>query len=333
MKKNLILLMLLVLGIMLVGCEKKKATDITIAEVTHSVFYAPQYVALSQGFFEEEGLNVDFVTTPGADKVMAALLSGDTQIGLAGAEASIYVYNEGQKNYAINFAQLTQKDGNFLVGREKIENFNFDMLKNTTILGGRRGGMPEMVLEYALKQNGLEVGRDDPTKEVNVRTDVQFAALAGAFSSGQGDYVILFEPTATIFERAGNGHVITSMGEETGIIPYTNYFATKSYMEKNPEIIQKFTNAIYKAQKWVYSHTAKEVAEACLKFFPDSSLTELTMVMDRYMKVEAWAKTPELKLDSFNHFLAIMEEAGELSTRPPYDKIVTTKYAKEAIGG
>ena len=333
MKKNFILLLVASLGLVLFGCKKDKPTDIVIAEVTHSVFYAPQYVALSKGFFKDEGLNVSYITTPGADKVMAALLSKDCHIGLAGAEASIYVYNEGQKNYAINFAQLTQKDGNFLVGRSKITNFNFDMLKGKEILGGRKGGMPEMVLEYALKKNGLVVGRDDATKDVNVRTDVQFAALAGAFTSGQGDYVILFEPTATILERAGNGHVITSMGQETGIIPYTNYFATKSYIEKNPEIIQKFTNAIYRAQQWVYSHTPKEVAQACLEYFPDSSLTELTMVMERYMLVEAWAKDPVLKEEPFINFLKIMEEAGELTKRPPYEKIVLTSYAKKAMEG
>lgn len=331
MKKILLILLMFISGSVLVGCKKEEATDIVIAEVTHSVFYAPQYVALSKGFFAEEGLNVSYITTPGADKVMAALLSRDCQIGLAGAEASIYVYNEGQKDYAINFAQLTQKDGNFLIGREKIDDFSFSMLKGSEILGGRRGGMPEMVLEYALKENGLEVGRDDPSKEVNVRTDVQFAALAGAFSSGQGDYVILFEPTATILTKEGNYHILASLGEETGNIPYTNYFATKSYIEKNPEIVQKFTNAIYKAQKWVYSHTAAEVAQACLKYFPDSSLNELTTVMDRYMKIEAWAKDPELKLDTYEHFLEIMEEANELDKRAPYEAIVTTIYAKSAM--
>lgn len=331
MKKNLILLLFLVLTLMLVGCRKKDPTEIVIAEVTHSVFYAPQYVALSEGFFEEEGLNVSYITTPGADKVMAALLSGDCDIGLAGAEASIYVYNQGQEDYAIMFAQLTQKDGDFLVGREKVNNFDFAMLKGKEILGGRRGGMPEMVLEYALKLNGLDVGRDDPTKEVNVRTDVQFAALAGAFTSGQGDYVVLFEPTATLLENEGKGYVLTSMGNETGIIPYTNYFCTKSYMEDNPEIVQKFTNAIYKAQQWVYSHTPEEIAMSCITHFPESTLTDLTKVMKRYKDVEAWAKKPLLEKENFERFMDIMEEANELDERAPYDKIITPKYANEAM--
>lgn len=331
MKKNFVLLLFLMLALMLVGCKRKKATDIVIAEVTHSVFYAPQYVALSQGFFAEEGLNVTYITTPGADKVMAALLSRDCQIGLAGAEASIYVYNEGQKDYAIMFAQLTQKDGNFLVGREKVDNFTFSMLKNKEILGGRRGGMPEMVLEYALKLNGLQVGRDDPTKEVNVRTDVQFAALAGAFSSGQGDYVILFEPTATLLEKEGKGYVLTSMGNETGIVPYTNYFTTKSFMEKNPDVIQKFTNAIYKAQKWVYEHTPEEIAMACISHFPESTLTDLINVMKRYKDVEAWAPKPLLEKENFERFMDIMEEANELEKRAPYEAIINVKFANEAM--
>lgn len=331
MKKNFILCLFLMLILMLAGCKKRKPSDIVIAEVTHSVFYAPQYVALSQGFFEEEGLNVTYMTTPGADKVMAALLSGDCQIGLAGAEASIYVYNEGQQDYAIMFAQLTQKDGNFLVGRERVDDFKFALLKNSEILGGRRGGMPEMVLEYALKLNGLQVGRDDPTKEVNVRTDVQFAALAGAFSSGQGDYVVLFEPTATLLENEGKGYVLTSLGNETGIIPYTNYFTTKSFMEENSDIVQKFTNAIYKAQKWVYNHTPEEIAMACIAHFPESTLTDLIKVMKRYKDIEAWAPQPLLEKTNYERFMDIMVEAGELEKRAPYEKIVNVKFASESM--
>lgn len=331
MKKLLSLIVLLFLAVGLLACKKDRY-EIVISEVAHSVFYAPQYVAISQGFFEEEGLDISYITSNGANYVMAALLSGSADIGLAGAEASVYIYEEGQADYAVNFAQLTQKDGNFLIGREPIEDFDYSMLSGSEILGGRRGGMPEMVLEYALKLNGLQVGRDDPEAEVNVRTDVQFAALAPSFISGQGDYVVLFEPTGTMLERNNQGYVLASLGEETGIIPYTNYFVTKSYLEKNPDIIQKFTNAIYKASQWVYSHSAAEVAQACLEFFPDSSLNELTMVMQRYMDIEAWAKTPVMEKGPYDHFLDIMEEAGELPGRAPYDKIVNTTFAKKAVG-
>ena len=316
------------------GCSCKKddgPTKITVAEVTHSVFYAPQYVAASQGFFEEEGLKVTFVNTNGADKTMAALLSKDAQIGLMGSEASIYVYNEGQKDYAINFAQLTQKDGSFLVGRENIDNFDITMLKNSEILGGRLAGMPEMVLEYILKNAGLEIGVNDSTKDVNVRTDVQFAAMAGAFTSGEGDYVSLFEPTASSIEKGNQGYIVASLGELSGNIPYTSYSTLKSYMNKNSDVIQKFTNAIYKAQKWVYEHTDLEVAKAIKTYFIDTSESDLAVAVSNYRSIEAWAKDPTLTVESLNKLMDIIELAGQLDKRAPYDKIVTTEYARNAM--
>ena len=316
------------------GCSCKKdngLTKITVAEVTHSVFYAPQYVAASQGFFEEEGLEVTFVNTNGADKTMAALLSKDAQIGLMGSEASIYVYNEGQKDYAINFAQLTQKDGSFLVGRTNIENFDISMLEGSEILGGRLAGMPEMVLEYILKNAGLEVGVNDSTKDVNVRTDVQFAAMAGAFTSGEGDYVSLFEPTASSIEKANQGYIVASLGELSGNIPYTSYSTLKSYMNKNSDVIQKFTNAIYKAQKWVYEHTDLEVAKAIQSYFTDTSESDLAVAVRNYRSIEAWAKDPTLTVDSLNKLMDIIELANQLDKRAPYDKIVTTEYARNAM--
>ena len=321
--------------IVISGCSCKKDDDgltkITIAEVTHSVFYAPQYVAASKGFFEEVGLKVTFVNANGADKTMAALLSKDAQIGLMGSEASIYVYNEGQKDYAINFAQLTQKDGSFLVGREKIENFDISMLEGAEILGGRLAGMPEMVLEYILKNAGLEVGVNDSTKDVNVRTDVQFAAMAGAFTSNEGDYVSLFEPTASNLEKQNEGYIVASLGALSGNIPYTSYSTLKSYMNKNSDIIQKFTNAIYKAQKWVYEHTDEEVAKAISSFFTDTSLADLTTAVKNYRSIEAWAKDPTLTVESLSKLMDIIELAGQLDKRAPYDKIVTTEYARNAI--
>ena len=334
-KKLFCLIMLLFTIIIIPGCIKENNYNIVVSEVAHSVFYAPQYVAMSQGYFEEEGLNVEIILGNGANNVMASLLSGDAQIGLAGAEATIYVYNQGQKDYAINFCQLTQKDGNFLVGREKEDNFNWESLKGKSILGGRQGGMPVMVLEYALKQKGLLVGQDDESVlekgGVNVRTDVQFAALAGAFTSGEGDYVTLFEPTATLTEKANEGYILASLGEQTGLIPYTNYFCNKSYMEKNSDVIQKFTNAIYKGVQYVYTHTPKEVAEAIHPYFSSSTIDELTIVMERYLSIEAWAKSPVLNKEAYELFLDIMEEANELDKRTPYEKIVETKFAQDVI--
>ncbi len=316
------------------SCDKDDGlTKITVAEVTHSVFYAPQYVAASQGFFEDEGLKVSFVNTNGADKTMAALLSKDAQIGLMGSEASIYVYNEGQKDYAINFAQLTQKDGSFLVGRENIDTFDISMLKGKEILGGRLAGMPEMVLEYILKNAGLEIGVNDSSKDVNIRTDVQFAAMAGAFTSGEGDYVSLFEPTASNLEKGNQGYIVASLGALSGNIPYTSYSTLKSYMKKNSNVIQKFTNAIYKAQVWVYSHSDAEVAEAIHSYFSDTSTEDLEVAVKNYRAIEAWAKDPTLTVDSLNKLMDIIELAGQLDKRAPYDKIVTTEYARNAIEG
>lgn len=333
-KKIFIFFMILVSSLMVAGCNKKDRYTITVSEVAHSVFYAPAYVAMTEGYFEEEVLKVNLILGNGANNVMASLLSGDAQIGLAGAEATIYVYNQGQKDYAVNFCQLTQKDGNFIVGREKVDDFDWNSLKGKEILGGRQGGMPVMVLEYALRQKGLLVGQDDPTViengGVNVRTDVQFAALAGAFSSGEGDYVTLFEPTATLTEKANEGYVLASLGEQTDLIPYTNYFCNKSYLEKNEDIIQKFTNAIYKGVLYVYSHTPEEIAKAIQPFFTSSTIEELTLVMERYLSIEAWAHTPVMNKEAYNLFLDIMEDANELDFRTPYEEIVTTKYAEEA---
>lgn len=334
LNKIFIFFMILVSSLMVTGCNKKDRYTITVSEVAHSVFYAPAYVAMTEGYFEEEGLKVNLILGNGANNVMASLLSGDAQIGLAGAEATIYVYNQGQKDYAVNFCQLTQKDGNFIVGREKVDDFDWNSLKGKEILGGRQGGMPVMVLEYALRQKGLLVGQDDPTViekgGVNVRTDVQFAALAGAFTSGEGDYVTLFEPTATLTEKANEGYVLASLGEQTDLIPYTNYFCNKSYLEKNEDIIQKFTNAIYKGVLYVYSHTPEEIAKAIQPFFTSSTIEELTIVMERYLSIDAWAHTPVMNKEAYNLFLDIMEDANELDYRTPYEEIVTTKYAEEA---
>lgn len=324
------LVLLAIIGVFLSACGKDRQ-KITLAEVTHSVFYAPQYVALELGYFEEEGLEVELILTSGADKTMAALLSRDAQIGLMGPEASIFVYNGGQTNYAVNFIQLTQCDGSFLVSREKVDNWTWDMVKGKEILGGRKGGVPEMTLEYVLKQKGFEVGQDDPTKEVNVRTDVQFAAMGGAFASGEGDYVTMFEPAALQLEKEGIGYVVASVGKESPGIPFTAYSATKNYIEQNPDIIQKFTNAIYKAQKWVQSHTAREIAEVIHPYFKETSLDDLTIVMQRYRDIEAWKSDPTFPESSLTKLMEVMELANELDKRAPYDKIVTNTFANEAV--
>ncbi len=318
-------LILLLIGLMFLldlnkGDNKKDLEKIRVAEVAHTVFYAPQYAAISQGFFEEEGLDVELILTPGADKVTAAVLSGDVEIGFSGSEACIYVYNAGEKDYLRTFAQLTQKDGSFLVSRQKIDNFTLDDLKGKSVIGGRQGGMPEMTFEWALRQNGI-----DPTKDLDIDTSVAFAAMGGAFIGGQGDFVTLFEPNALQIEKQGFGYVVASIGELGGVVPYTSYSARNSYLEKNPEIIEKFTRAIQKGLDFVHNHSDEEVAKAILDFFPDTSLTDLTGVMERYRSIDAWPTTTTFSSESFYHLQDIMMAANELDSTVKYEDLIYTR--------
>lgn len=320
----------------LIGCGSSKSVKdeikkIKVAEVAHSVFYAPQYVAMSKGFFKDEGLEIDLIGAQGADKTMAALLSGEVQIGLMGPEASIYVVNKESKDIAINFAQLTKRDGSFLVSRDKQDNFTFDNLKGKALIGGRKGGVPEMTLEYVIKNKGLKIGENTSSGEVNVRTDVQFNVMAGAFSGGEGDYVTLFEPSATAMEKQGKGYIVASIGKESGEMPYTAYSALSKYMDKNSDVIQKFTNAVYKGQLYVKNNSAEDIAKEISKYFTDIKLEDLIDVVQRYKDIDAWCENPILKEESLNRLMDVMSTAGELDKKPSYDKIVTTKYAEEAI--
>ena len=322
----MVLVLTILISFSLTGCKKNNLKTVKLIEVTHSLFYTPQYVAITQGFFEDEGLDIELINGKGADKCMTALLSGEADIGFMGPEASVYVYNQGKTNYAINFAQLTQKDGSFLVGREKEEDFDFKNLKGKTIIGGRKGGMPEMTLEYVLKKHGLEPGVD-----VNVRTDIQFDVMAGAFTGGEGDYVALFEPVAATLEKEGKGYVVASIGKEAGYIPYTCYSATKDYIEKNEDTIQKFTNAIYRGMLWVQSHSVEEIAEAVKPQFPDTDDEVLIALITRYKEQDTWKPDLLLTEDGLNHMMDIMEMAEELEERADYNKIVTDKFAKKAM--
>lgn len=302
------------------GKEGKKLEKIKVAEVAHTVFYAPQYISKGLGFFEEEGLDVEFILTPGADKVSAAVLSGDVQIGFSGSEACIYVYNAGEKDYLKTFAQLTQKDGTFLVSREKIDNFTLDDLKGKSVIGGRKGGMPEMTFEWALRQNGI-----DPVNDLDIDTSIAFAAMQGAFVGGQGDFVTLFEPNALQVEKQGLGHVVASIGDLGGVVPYTSYSARISYLEKNPEVIEKFTRAIQKGLDYVHSHSDEEVAEAMLEFFPDTSLNDLIGVVKRYREAETWPKTTNFAEESFYHLQEIMKASNELDKQVSYEDLIYTR--------
>ncbi|NLK69354.1 MAG: ABC transporter substrate-binding protein [Clostridiaceae bacterium] len=320
------LILSLVILLILPGCGTKELKEITLNEVTHSIFYSPQYVAINKGFFEEEGLKITLVNGAGADKVMTAVLSGHADIGFSGPEACIYVYNEGKDDYGVVFAQLTKRDGSFLVAREPMPDFKWEDVRGKFIIGGRKGGVPLMTLEYVLKENNLYPGKD-----VEVDTSIQFALMGGAFLSGMGDYVTLFEPVASTFEKEGTGYIVASMGEASGEIPYTAYYAKKSYIEKNPDVIQSFTNAIYKAQQWIENSSDREVAEAIKDSFPDIEIDLLETVVRRYKDQDTWCKTPVMKEESLIRLQKVMQEAGELSECAPFNKVVDNSFAQKAI--
>lgn len=328
-----ILVITLVVGIALISknIEVKPSpsgetlTKLTVSEVTHSVFYAPQYLAINLGFFKDEGIDIELINSAGADKVMTAVLSNDVQIGFAGPEASIYIYNEGSKDFAQVFAQVTKRDGSFLISRESGD-FKWEDLKGKHILPGRKGGVPYMTLQYVLNKHGLNTETD-----LNFDNSISFDAMASAFVSGTGDYVTVFEPIATSFEIENKGHIVASVGEAADEIPYTAYFAKKSYIESNPEVIQKFVNAIYKGQTWVDTHSAEEIAKELLVSFPDTNLEVLTKVVERYKSIDAWNTTPIMTKESFERLQEVMTNAGELENGAPYEEIVNNRFAEESI--
>ena len=322
-----ILLCLLMTALLFSSCSKDDALEtIRLNEVVHSVFYAPQYVALEKGFFEEEGLAIDLSIGNGADKSMTALLSGNADIALMGAEASIYVFNEGKEDCAINFAQLTQRAGNFLIAREPMPDFSWEMVKGKTIIGGRLGGMPEMVLEYILKEKGIQ-----PFKDTTIINNLDFTATSGAFVGGTGDFTVEFEPTASTLVSTGDYHVVASLGVDSGLLPYTTYMALESYIYKHPEIIQKFTNAIYKGQLWVEMHTPEEIAEVIAPYFEGTDQEILVMTVTRYKEQDTWKKNPIFDEAGLTLLQDVLSSAGQLEKRVKYDELVNTRFAEKAI--
>ncbi len=316
------------IAIGLVGC--RETTDgiqkVRVCEVTHSIFYAPQYAAIALGFFAEEGIEVELSNGQGADTVMAAVLSGNMDIGFAGPEASIYVYNEGNEDYTQVFAQITQRDGSFLIGREKDDNFTWDKVKGKVVLPGRRGGVPYMTLEHVLRKNGI-----NPATDTTLDNSVQYAMMTAAFTGGTGDYVTAFEPTASMLQQQGQGYIVASVGEASGDIPYTAYFAKKSYIEKNNDLIQRFVNAVYRGQQWVATHSAAEIAETVADQFPDTDLALLTKAVESYRAIDAWNATPVMGKDGFDRLQSVMTEAGELTKTADYGKVVNNTFAQKAV--
>ena len=326
---SVLILISIVVGIVIYKNNSKPDTGlnkINVNEVTRSVFYAPQYVAISEGFFAKHGIDIDLTTGQGADAVMTAVLANQCDIGFAGPEVSIYVYNEGKEDYTEVFAQLTKKDGSFLISKNKTDNFSWQDLKGKTVIPGRKGGVPYMTLEYVLKKNGI-----DPQKDLTLDDSIKFDLMAGAFASGNADYVTLFEPTASLTQSQNKGYIVASVGKEAGEIPYTAYFAKKSYIKNNENIIQNFTNAIYEGQKWVKSHSANEIAKSIQSFFPSTDIDQLTAAIKSYQDIDAWSDTPILKEEAFNRLQEVMTMAGELKNTVPYDKIINNAYAEKAI--
>jgi NitT/TauT family transport system substrate-binding protein len=330
MRKKLICILAVITlaATLLSGCKGDKGlTEITLNEVAHSIFYAPMYVAFEKDYFADEGLKVNLVNGLGADKTMTAVLSGDCDIGFMGAEASIYVYNEGAEDYVVNFAQLTQRAGNFLVSKDLGEEFSWSNLKGKTVIGGRPGGMPQMVFEYILKKQGI-----DPKTDLTIIQNIDFGLTSQAFASGQGDYTIEFEPAATALEIEGAGKVVASLGVESGKVPYTAFAAKKSYIDKNSDVIQGFTNAIQKGMEYVQTHTPEEIADVIAPQFKETEKEKLVMIVTRYYEQDTWKDNLVFEEESLNLLQDILDEAGELTARVPYEDIITTNYAEKAKG-
>ena len=330
MKKIIIyLIAFLIIILVAIGIFYKKddtnsedLTKITVAEVAHSIFYTPMYVADSLGYFEEEGIDADIILTSGADAVAASVMSGDAQIGFCGSEQSIYIYNGGEKDYLINFAGLTKRDGSFIISRTD-EEFNIEDLKGAHIIAGREGGMPAMTLAYTLNQNGIELD------ELNFDTSIAFASMSGAFIGGTGDYVALFEPTGLQLEKQGYGYVVASLGELGGEVPYTTFMARKSYLESNTEIIEGFAKAIQKGLDYTFSHTDEQLAELITDYFPDTSKNDLTETIKRYREADSWYSTTYITEEGFDRVQDIMENSDKLEKEAPYDKLVNNEYNKK----
>lgn len=303
-----------------------KKTKVVLNEVAHSIFYAPMYVAIEEGYFAENGIDLELVTGFGADKTMTAVLTGGADIGFMGCESTVYTYAGGTADYVVNFAQLTQRAGNFLVAREPIDDFDWNMLKGRKVLGGRAGGMPEMVFEYILAKNGI-----DPKNDLNIDQSIDFGSTAAAFSGGQGDFTVEFEPHATALEKKGEGYVVASLGKDSGYVPYTSFSAKKSYLENNKETVQAFTNALQKGMDYVQNHSPEEIAKVIAPQFAETDMETLTTIIARYYEQDTWKADLVFRKESFDLLQNILEDSGVLSKRVPYEDLVTTTFAEEAL--
>lgn len=328
MKKIICTVLLVALCFCLfVGCSGGNDNVIRLNEVTHSVFYAPLYVAIDNGYFEDEGLTIELTNGGGADKSMTAVISGQADVGLMGPEAAIYIYNEGRSDYPIIFGQLTRKDGSFIVSRQAMPDFKWSDLTGAEILGGRRGGAPAMALEYALKKNNLVDGNN-----IDVNYDVQFDLMTSAFDSGIGDYCTMFEPAASNFVKAGKGHIVASVGLEAGDMPFTAFMATKSYLNDNPEKIEKFMRAIKRGMDFVQQNTSETIAQCIVESFDGTDVDTLVSAIDSYKNINAYMDTPIMKSEDFDRLQDVIIEAGVMNVKAPFDKVVDNTFAQRVQG-
>jgi len=308
------------------SASAQELETVRLSEVVRSVFYAPQYVAINKGFFEEEGIQIDLSTAWGADKGAAALISGSVDVGFFGSEATVYIYQQGATDHLVGFAQLTARDGSFFLTRDVDEEFEWDNVRGKTIVGARIGGVPQMALEWVLKKHGIE-----PFVDVEIITSLAFEAAVGAFESGLGDYIAQFEPALSEIEARGRGKIVASIGAEAGPMTYTVYHAKKSSLDENPDLFARFTRAIHKGQLWVASHSAEEVAEVIAPFFPLIEHEILVRSMGLYQSIDAWPTTPVISEEHFIHLQEVMIEAGELEDFTPFSVLMDTEIAQSVV--
>lgn len=321
---SLILTVCLLLTVF-VGCKKDNDKQVLrVNEVTHSIFYAPFYAAIQLGYFSQKGIEIELVNGGGSDKSMTALITHQADIGFMGPETAVYVYNEGQQDYPKIIAQVTQRDGSFLVGKQADNEFNWEKVRGKSIIGGRSGGMPEMTLEYVLRKNGII-----PNKDVTVRTDVSFDLMGGAFASGNDDYVALFEPSASMMELTGEGYIVASVGEGTDFVAYTAMMATQSFIKQNPELVQDFVDALYSGQTFVKNSSPSEIAKAIAPAFPDSDEKLIESVVTNYKKIDAWKTSPETNQADFEQLIKVITDAGIEVKNADYQKIVDNTFANK----
>lgn len=315
-------------GLSFVGCKKQnEAGVIRINEVTHSVFYAPLYVAINLGFMEDEGVKIELTNGGGSDVSMAALLSGSADIALMGPETVVYVEANGSNNHPIVFGQLTKKDGCFLISKQQYTDFDYkrDMANKTAIIG-RDGGMPAMTFEWICNSVGLINGTN-----ITLDTATAFNMMVPVFENTSAEFCTMFEPTASEFVEANKGYYVDSVGEHSGEIPYTCFMAYPDFISKNTELISGFLRAIKRAYNYIVSSSSMDVAKALAPSFDTTKLESLAKAVEKYIEIDVWSSSPAMSKDSFNRLLTVLKNSKKLASdkNVEFSKIVNNSYANQ----